>query len=482
MLSLFKARSYRIGDNIYNLNDGALPEKYWHRKVFDSCGKKVDISRVSEYGGIVSYIQYAKTLHEIEEFLINAHSRPDLLCMYSGVQKTYLKSMTNPETVMMRPTKEFFSIEATDTNIIAIDVDNWLVEGLEVTDINECGKYILGQLNKAAPEIFSLNSGYVIKASSSCGMKSGINYHVFFINQEPITIAQVKTIIKKVNYELGNFADPSVYSPGRLWYASKPLFIDPSIDPLLGKEFIQVVDGRDICIPNSTEADISRDLSKLNVSSIKKYFKNFKGIDPTSEELDPKIQTILDKIESGEISDLVWSKHSLHLIFMAIGNGYDLDLFLEKVLRPALVRYATKKRVRVDRYLEKIDYALKYATSTVLREISKDTLISRKILSQNKIENIDIQEIPANEYGYLSLPEPFPERNTINFIKSSLGTGKTTTVKNLIDEGKLKNVITITNRVSLVNSNARKLGLTSYKEMGTFSGAARGGGGGAVCV
>ena len=486
MLSLFKANSYKIGDQIFDLDGGALPARFWHQKGFGTDGSKINTIRVSEYGRVIRCVRNATSLEEIYSFLEDAYEHPELMCLYSGIQKTYENIFMHQDTQLLRPTKEFFSIEATTTNIVAIDIDNWPVkQGISVTDIDRCGEYILEQLCLAAPEIFSPDSGYVIKASSSCGMKDGLNYHLFFINDEPICISQIKTIIKNVNSSLDTtrkFADPSVYSPGRLWYTAKPNFLDPNMYPFLNREHMKIKIGREITIPTTTELDKGYDVSSLNIDSIKSYFKNFVGIDPTTESLDPKIVSILEQIKSGDISDLVWSKHSLHLIFLAISNGYNLEIFLDKILRPVLTEYAAKKHVRVDRYLEKLDFALKYATSTVLRQISKEVLQNRKIMSPVALANLEILEVPANAHGYLSLPQPFPEKNTINFIKSSLGTGKTTTVKNLIDEGKLKNVITITNRVSLVNSNARKLGLTSYKEMGTFSSALDTSGGLSVCL
>lgn len=473
MLSLFKTCSIKVRDNIISLDEEKLPEEYFARKVFSVAGTKENTTHVSKFGRIESAIAITDDLEEILNFLNLAYNSPELTCIYSGVQKTYKKVMCNPSTVMMRPTKEFFSIlEA--TNIVAIDIDNWKVkEDIDVLDIDICGEYIYSLLNSAAPEIFPSNGGYVIKASSSAGIKSGLNYHMFFLNEENICIAQIKTIVKQViNMAIGaGFADPTVYSPARLWYAAKPLFKNPDLYPFKEKKYLSIKNGRKIRIPITTELDLPKNLLAVDISQIRKQFVNYHGIDPTKTELCEPISRILEKIHSGEISDLVWSKHALHIIFLAISYGYDLELFLEKVLRPALVEYAAKKHVSVDRYLEKVEYALKYATSTVTREISHEILSNRAKLSKEKLHFVKISNVPASEEGYLSIPAPFPQKGVLNFIKSSLGTGKTTTVKALIDDSKLSNVITITNRVSLVNSNARKLGLTSYKEMGTFEAA-----------
>lgn len=460
-------------DDIISLDEEKLPEEYFARKVFSIAGKKENTIHVSKFGRIESALEFADNLIKVRDFLALAHERPDLTCIYSGVQKTYKKVMSNPDTVMLRPTKEFFSITEA-TNIVAIDIDNWKVkEDIDVLDIDICGEYIYSLLNSAAPEIFPSNGGYVIKASSSAGIKSGLNYHMFFLNEENICIAQIKTIVKQViNLNIGTgFADPTVYSPARLWYAAKPLFRNPDLYPFKDKKFLAIKNGHKIRIPATTELDLPKNLLSIEISEIRKQFVNYHGIDPTKVELCQPISNILEKIQSGEISDLVWSKHALHIIFLAISYGYDLELFLEKVLRPALVSYAYNKHVSVDRYLEKVEYALKYATSTVTREISHEILSNREKLSKEKLHFVKISNVPASAEGFLAIPAPFPQKGILNFIKSSLGTGKTTTVKALIDDSKLSNVITITNRVSLVNSNARKLGLTSYKEMGTFEAA-----------
>lgn len=460
-------------DDIISLDEEKLPEEYFARKVFSIAGKKENTIHVSKFGRIESALEFADNLIEVRDFLALAHERPDLTCIYSGVQKTYKKVMSNPDTVMLRPTKEFFSITEA-TNIVAIDIDNWKVkEDIDVLDIDICGEYIYSLLNSAAPEIFPKGGGYVIKASSSAGIKSGLNYHMFFLNEENICIAQIKTIVKQViNLNIGTgFADPTVYSPARLWYAAKPLFRNPDLYPFKDKKFLAIKNGHKIRIPATTELDLPKNLLSIEISEIRKQFVNYHGIDPTKVELCQPISNILEKIQSGEISDLVWSKHALHIIFLAISYGYDLELFLEKVLRPALVSYAYNKHVSVDRYLEKVEYALKYATSTVTREISHEILSNREKLSKEKLHFVKISNVPASAEGFLAIPAPFPQKGILNFIKSSLGTGKTTTVKALIDDSKLSNVITITNRVSLVNSNARKLGLTSYKEMGTFEAA-----------
>lgn len=473
MLSLFKTCSIKVRDDIISLDEEKLPEEYFARKVFSIAGKKENTIHVSKFGRIESVLEFADNLIKVRDFLALAHERPDLTCIYSGVQKTYKKVMSNPDTVMLRPTKEFFSITEA-TNIVAIDIDNWKVkEDIDVLDIDICGEYIYSLLNSAAPEIFPSNGGYVIKASSSAGIKSGLNYHMFFLNEENICIAQIKTIVKQViNLNIGTgFADPTVYSPARLWYAAKPLFRNPDLYPFKDKKFLSIKNGHKIRIPATTELDLPKNLLSIEISEIRKQFVNYHGIDPTKVELCAPISNILEKIQSGEISDLVWSKHALHIIFLAISYGYDLELFLEKVLRPALVSYAYNKHVSVDRYLEKVEYALKYATSTVTREISHEILSNREKLSKEKLHFVKISNVPASAEGFLAIPAPFPQKGILNFIKSSLGTGKTTTVKALIDDSKLSNVITITNRVSLVNSNARKLGLTSYKEMGTFEAA-----------
>lgn len=473
MLSLFKTCSIKVRDDIISLDEEKLPEEYFARKVFSIAGKKENTIHVSKFGRIESELEFADNLIEVRDFLALAHERPDLTCIYSGVQKTYKKVMSNPDTVMLRPTKEFFSITEA-TNIVAIDIDNWKVkDDIDVLDIDICGEYIYSLLNSAAPEIFPKGGGYVIKASSSAGIKSGLNYHMFFLNEENICIAQIKTIVKQViNLNIGTgFADPTVYSPARLWYAAKPLFRNPDLYPFKDKKFLAIKNGHKIRIPATTELDLPKNLLSIEISEIRKQFVNYHGIDPTKVELCQPISNILEKIQSGEISDLVWSKHALHIIFLAISYGYDLELFLEKVLRPALVSYAYNKHVSVDRYLEKVEYALKYATSTVTREISHEILSNREKLSKEKLHFVKISNVPASAEGFLAIPAPFPQKGILNFIKSSLGTGKTTTVKALIDDSKLSNVITITNRVSLVNSNARKLGLTSYKEMGTFEAA-----------
>jgi hypothetical protein len=361
-----------VRDDIISLDEEKLPEEYFARKVFSIAGKKENTIHVSKFGRIESALEFADNLIKVRDFLALAHERPDLTCIYSGVQKTYKKVMSNPDTVMLRPTKEFFSITEA-TNIVAIDIDNWKVkDDIDVLDIDICGEYIYSLLNSAAPEIFPSNGGYVIKASSSAGIKSGLNYHMFFLNEENICIAQIKTIVKQViNLNIGTgFADPAVYSPARLWYAAKPLFRNPDLYPFKDKKFLAIKNGHKIRIPATTELDLPKNLLSIEISEIRKQFVNYHGIDPTKVELCAPISNILEKIQSGEISDLVWSKHALHIIFLAISYGYDLELFLEKVLRPALVSYAYNKHVSVDRYLEKVEYALKYATSTVTREIS----------------------------------------------------------------------------------------------------------------
>lgn len=466
MLSLFKASTYKLGERVFSLDGAILPKKYWHRKSYGVNLEKLHSSFAQEYGGVVRSIRVVTDLLEIEDFLLEAHDHPELMCIYSGVRKTYLRQMFDAK--LMRPTKEFFCVDGTKTNIVAIDIDNWLVEGLDCTDTIACGKYIYNLLHTSAPEIFPKDGGYVIKASSSAGIKQGLNYHMFFINESEIQHAQIKTVVRQIlNPRIGNgFVDPSVYSPGRLWYAAKPRFLDPSKYPFIAKKFLHVQHGRTITIDPTIELDLPKDLSKVDVDLIRNQFRNFTGIEPTREDLYDPIARILEQIEAGIIQDNMWSKHALHIIFLAISYGYDLECFIEKILRPALTKYANDKHVPVDRYLSKVDFALKYATSTVTREITKENLESRKILKH--LDLITVETVAPTDEGYLDLQKPFPKKFTLNFIKASLGTGKTTAVKNLIEDGTLKNVISITNRVSLVNSNARKLGLVSYQEMGTF--------------
>lgn len=105
-----------------------------------------------------------------------------------------------------------------DCHWFALDIDNFDV----------CTGDLAEDADTAVMELptYFRNIEYFAVASSSYGVKPGINLRLFFWNKYPISNTNLKKVLR------GSIADDSMFNPGQLIYTARPIFEDGIGDEL----------------------------------------------------------------------------------------------------------------------------------------------------------------------------------------------------------------------------------------------------------
>lgn len=466
------------------------------------------------------------TLNDIEKMYAFAREHA-YCCMVNTHMREIYKN--NLETPVPRTMEFFEPRQNVKSKAISFDIDNWDINllNLDRANVRACAQHVANLLTEIMPNIFPEGFGYYAHASSSCGVDTtGIRIHFHTINSVELSGGQVRQLFNTINklvqekFETKKeFADPSLYKSIQTLIMARPQFDPINKDPFHNKgkrdfvnkngEYVHpinviqsptgkfykgahateytdawygeevylsdasfdcLVTGVECQVPEDYEAYISNTFKKLTSDKLNAVTRNLTGIQFDSksilsvEELPTSIVKFIEGIETGKITDNMYQKHLHTVFFEAVAQGYDLDSFSKFIIEPVLRKYiidnVKDKKHSIEAYLKNaIGFALSASVSQVSRAIGIDNM------KKSYPEGVNYYEVPASPLGKLALPPTFPEAGKINFIKASLGTGKTFTVKKLLEQGRIgNNVIAITNRRSLVSSNAANLGLAHYKE------------------
>ena len=145
------------------------------------------------------------------------------------------------------------------TSSLIMDLDNLIIDGLAIPKAID--RVRLTQLTErfieALPAEFS-NVSYILQASSSMGLKKGLNVHIEFFLAQAVSPKYLKNLLTKLNFELplleANVSlgatgtslkyvlDPSVADNSKLIYIAPPQFKgipDPFTDPGQRIEFVE---------------------------------------------------------------------------------------------------------------------------------------------------------------------------------------------------------------------------------------------------
>lgn len=336
------------------------------------------------------------------------------------------------------------------SNIIAIDMDSIPFAG-EV-NLREWGNYVVSLLHEFDSEVFPLDLGFIVHASSSAGIKPGIRMHMLIQANRKVTQNQIKGYFSELNYKarvkLGHdLVDLNFYSATQPHFFADPKFYDGIQDPLEGKGRLMFVSGSVCTFNRELPEFVSRraDVSKAD-------FKILDMVEGRYDELDA-IESLLAELDKA--TDNVYLRLLPRIYHNAWQRGYSLDLLGERVA-PVLEKYISWKggNRTVQDYIDN-------ARSETLRVFLGE---SRRIIPAN-VTGVPVRMLEvdsAEDELFLKLNE-LPPKGCICFIKASLGTGKTTSVANWLSKGKIDGTfLTITNTKSLVQSNATKFGAANY--------------------
>lgn len=376
------------------------------------------------------------------------------------------------------------------TNILHMDVDSIPIEKLEEIaqknskytagsvigtnhpfDRPQCGIAQQGRLVRIVlsllePEMFPEDCGFIAKASGSAGVKSGVRLHMYMKSQSHVTNAQMKWLAYRINRkckELYDFEllDTSVYDKVHLMYTAKPIFEDPSMDPFAETLRIEYVEGSELLL-----SDTMPEYQGMASYSLKDghydYIEGIEGIQGYPSEF---FEQRMDALRNAK--DNVFMRHSISVYCSAVEEGVDIP-WLDKEVTKILQSYKGLKRSPKAYIQNAKEAALKIILSRSLRKVEGDIVVS----SESHNNTMPIKDVPTDSSSkekFLKINK-LPPENTLSFVKASLGTGKTTTVQTWLSSGLFQGrFISITNTVSLVTGNAKKLHSGLYKNRDDFN-------------
>lgn len=402
---------------------------------------------------------YPEDLVEMEDLLHTLTRNPYLLAVRG--------KCTGSKNAIYRRRVNFDLTER--SHVVAIDVDDFpLPEDIDHFDLVGQAKFAIKMLNSISEDMFPLDAGFIVHASSSAGIKPGIRIHLILESNIPVTQGQLKFIFSTVNESSrqkygSDLIDLAYYSAVQPHYFADPIFEDGMVDPFLERRIPRLVrvEGSKINLPhNAPDYESTRGEFKEEFLSL---LDSIKGKKSTSEKIEDTIR------ELEEAEDGVYLRIIPKLYHRALEEGVDLA-WLEREIRPYLEEYVSTKDNRrsvQDYFNNGRRQALKAFVNNSARKIPEGNLKGVPLYALKTDSN--------EAEKYLKLRE-IPPPNSMTFVKASLGTGKTTAIINWLNKGLVKGgFLAVTNTRSLVASNAAKFGAGQYCKTADMLNFKRGG-------
>ena len=395
-----------------------------------------------------------------------------------AVSRTLRKYATDKDVAMLRgiplaDTQEIRRNTGTFNCKMVSPIFHMDIDGIPTDTFNleKQADVVLNILSNINPSMFSTDMQFVIKASGSARIKKGIRFHMYLLMNRPLSNAQLKylsiginkTCMEKFGYDL---LDPSVYDQVHIMYTANPVFTDSSTDPFADtSRFFDRLTGVAVRIP-----EYVAEVTPANTIVLEKqHYSYIEGIEGLHCLPNSDMKLRMERIISA--NDNVFMRHSISLYAAAIEHGVDIG-WLDNLVIPHIEEYSRRKKNSkpVDIYIQNAkNAALKIILGRSIRVVDGDIDVSSNPSQANMLP---IKSIPTNSNSrdkYLHITS-LPPENTITFIKASLGTGKTTTVQEWLSSGMIEGrVLAVTNTVSLVEGNAKKLSSGVYNKLKDFS-------------
>ncbi len=396
------------------------------------------------------------SLEQVSKLLGEYQSRPDV---------AMIRAIPVSQNKKVRRNSEMFN-SGVRSRIIHMDIDG-IVTDIDGHDIEKQAQHCIQILNKLDAEVFPLDLGFVAKASGSAGIKKGIRMHIYMRSSVAVSNGQLKwyayqlnkKCVEEFNFEL---LDTSVYDKVHMMYTANPVFEDPSTDPFLNHERIVYVEGTSVNPPETMPE--YRGMASYNLE--KSHYSYIEDIVGLKEYPSEDFERRMKRLE--EAHDNVFMRHSISVYAAAVEQGVDIG-WLDKQVLGILSRYDGLKREPAIYIANAKQAALKAILSRSLRKVDGNVNVSFDPTSPSMLPVKDIPTGSNENDVFLNLPE-LPPEDTITFVKASLGTGKTTAVQRWLSTGLFQGrFISITNTVSLVEGNAKKLGSGVYNKLKDFN-------------
>ncbi|QIG60688.1 DNA primase C [Vibrio phage VPT02] len=423
-------------------------------KVFDKDGKSKD-PVMPKFFNVIESVN-PNSLEQVHKLISEYQRNPEIAL----VRATPVSSIRN-----IRRNAETFNCSVR-SRIIHMDIDGIEAPRANMT-IEEQGRWCVELLNELEPEMFPKTAAYIAKASGSAGIKPGIRLHMYMQATRAVSNAQLKWLAYQINRkckELHDFEllDTSVYDKVHLMYTAAPVFENPELDPFKDKERAVLVGGDKVDLLETMpeyQGMASYTLKKEHFG----YIMDIEGFhDYPSKDFEKRIENLKTA------KDNVFMRHSISVYAAAVEQGVDIN-WLDEQVRNILKGYNGLKR-EPEAYINNAkEAALKIVLSRSLRKVKGDVNVSTDPTAPCMLPVKDIETDSNVNDRFLKINH-LPPEDSLTFVKASLGTGKTTTVQTWLSSGLFDGrFLSITNTVSLVEGNAKKLESGCYNKLKDYT-------------
>jgi hypothetical protein len=370
---------------------------------------------------------------------------------------------SSPKTLVVRGSFDGFSegdkvrrlaenMSDVGSNIIAIDVDEvMLPDYISKTDLKAQGEWVCNLLHHCYPNEFPDDMGFIAQGSSSAGFSGDIKLHLWLQNYVKVTQPQLRNLFSRVNYLYKknkntnkNLVDIALYHPAQAHYTAYPIFEDARDDPFREKPRTVMSFGNECYIPGDYPVHIAP--VKLSEVETDGFHRKVRGTHIMSPAVQKKYDLLIDwhSSESGLRTKLLSLFHS------AVQDQF-CTTELMRLLKPII----SGKRSE-----EVVDDYFHQGTVSALGNIK--ALSDRSIPEMCKGLELNTLDGGSHE-KYLQFRDIFPA-DSVTFLKATLGTGKTNTIADWLQNGKIKGkVLAITDTSALVESNAERFGAGDFR-------------------
>ena len=336
--------------------------------------------------------------------------------------------------------------EYTESRLFCVDIDELpLPAYIDNTDIRATAAYAVNVLSKCSKNLIPDDVGYIAQGSSSAGFGKFAKLHLWFENKLDLSFAATKKYFYEINEEdksryntKSNLVDLALYSAGQPHYLAEPIF--KGIKNPIKERTIQEYGG--VChIPNNVKGLF--DIVDVPTAVREKHLSKLEGSLVPSTALSNKIGAIdsWDPRDSG----------ARRIVISAYHTAYQTNFCLKELDK---IVYPMISKIRPGKELNYITQGRNTATIEGYRCFSRD--LKTSVLGAK----IETQE--ASEGFYVDIAK-LPPKDTVFYLKASLGTGKTTSMVNLL-KNETGSFLTVTNNTALVAANAKAFGAGLYNK------------------
>lgn len=342
------------------------------------------------------------------------------------------------------------------SHIVAVDVDSLtLPKGMDSTNVEAQGKYVLNLLNELSPDFFNKDSGFIAQASSSAGLSDKIKLHLWFKNKSPLTQQQIKNAMYHVNKQYkkeydtkDDLIDLALYNIGQIHYTSAPIFHNKDNDPFKNRRRTVFVSGDKIYIPETYLEYIAP--IKATKVELDEYLKKVQG----SCTLNLATEKWLDVVRGWEPKRRGLRTKVIALYHNALQSQYNLEELDKEVLKYLDV---TRPGQGASYIAQAKEAAMNHIKSTSSRDIN------------NEVLGIKVAKLDGGSHPKYLTVNSFPKGGA-TFLKASLGTGKTATIERMLHNNIISGTfLAITDTSALVEANAARFNALDFRHQDSIS-------------